>query len=65
MHVPGTPEDPAAFPDFDPINSVEVVHEGKMCYAYRLAALKLTDLIPPLPPDRLTRFLPSSQAHIP
>lgn len=38
MQVLGTPDDPAAFTDFDSSNPVEVVHHGRTYWAYRLAA---------------------------
>ena len=34
----GTPDDPAAFTDFDASNPVEIVYTGRTYYAYRLAA---------------------------
>ena len=37
MHILGTPDDPAAFTDFDSSNPVEVLHNGRTYYAYRLA----------------------------
>lgn len=33
----GTPDDPAAFTDFDASNPVEIVYKGRTYYAYRLA----------------------------
>lgn len=38
MHLLGTPDDPAAFTDFDSSNPVEVIYDGQTYYAYRVAA---------------------------
>ena len=40
MNVLGTPDDPAAFTDFDSSNPVEVEYKGITYYAFRMAGIQ-------------------------